>query len=271
MKIKLTWQKTNDCLEFDAINENLVDWFVKICYNKNTKFQLADMITDVPLRAISSEGVIAELNDAIDIINPYMLKFKQAPFEKPTDWNNQFQLNKLHKDWANTRKVLPNLPKMLYKTNKLLFDKYNQCNCHIHLLENSFVYDFRDNENHWRIDNPFKDEFFDWHVCHLSLPYPGHGREAFEKFRNYDEDVYGSDLDNWNNVDSYVNINLVRPYRLHPPQEFLNWCKKYNLVPHHHLIPLGNLSEWNNSLYKARGIIRNNLKIEKNYFVLTIK
>ena len=269
MKITATWHKTNDQILFDSVNDELCQWFVQVCQSKNTKFFIADMITDVPLKARPSLQLIEEISEAIDVVNAFMKKLRLQEFAKPTDWFDQYQLNRLHKDWARSRTEIPNLPVLMYKTDKALFDAYNQTNCHIHLIENSFHYDFRDNDNHWRMDNPFKDVFVDWQICNLSIPYPGHGREAFEKFRNFDQEVNVDDLCNWDNIDSYVQINLVRPYQTTPPAEFLTWCQEKQLVPHTHTMPLANLSDWQNNLTQSRGVVTKNINIEDNYFTLT--
>ena len=269
MQITATWHKTNDQILFDSINDDLCQWFVKTCQSKNTKFFVADMITDVPLRAESSTQLIKEISDAIDLVNSFLKKLNLQVLDKPSNWFDQQQLNRLHKNWARTRTEMPNLSVLMHKTNKAVFDAYHRTNCHIHLIENSFHYDFRDNENHWRVDNPFRDKFIDWQVCNLFMPYPGHGREAFEKFRNFDQEVYVDDLCNWDNIDSYIQINLVRPYQITPPAEFITWCQENQLVPHTHTMPLANLTDWENSLTEARGIVTKNINIEDNYFTLT--
>lgn len=268
MQITATWNKTNDQLIFESINHDLCQWFVQICQDKNTKFFVADMITDVPMRAESSLQLIKEISDAIDVVNPFMKKLRLPEFNKPNNWFDQYQLNRLHKDWARTRNEIPNLPVLMYKMDKAIFDAYNQTNCHIHLIENSFHYDFRSNSDAWRVENPFKDTFVDWQVCNLFMPYPGHGRHAFEKFRNFDQEVELDDLCNWDNIDSYVQVNLVRPYQLTPPAEFLIWCKQHNLVPHGNHLPLANLKDWETGLTEARGIVTKNIDIEDNYFTL---
>lgn len=270
MKIKLQWSKTQDYLIFDCINEDIAEWFINSCNNLNTQFNIANMITDIPTRSMDSEVLISEINSAIDLVNEFMPKIKQSPLKKPNNWYDQKQLNQLHKDWARTRIASPTLPPALFKINPKLFDAYNISNCHIHLIESSFKYCFRDNENHWRLSNPFCNKFYDWQVCHLYLPYPGHGRHAFEKFINFDNDVFVDDLCNWDNIDSCVGIDLVKPYKLEPPNEFLSWCQQYDIIPHTDTIPVANLEDWPNNLTIARELFTKNNKITDNYFKLKI-
>jgi len=121
------------------------------------------------------------------------------------------------------------------------------------------------------LDNPFKDDFFEWEESNLYLLYPGHGRYAFEKFVNMDdaEDILLDNV-NWDNVDSYLGIHLKRPYKSEPPKEFLDWCKEKKLIPHTRTIPLANVADWKNNLAKARQIVAENVKIHNNYFYLDL-
>lgn len=270
MIIKIQWTETSDQLFFDVINEEITSWFIEKCKESNTKFNIGDMITDVPVRAGDTEKFISEISTAIDLVNNFLPKINQPILAKPDNWYDQQQLNQLHKDWSRSRKAVPNLPPMLYKLDKKLFDAYNISNCHIHLIEDSFKYRYRDNLNHWRRANPYKDVTFEWHSCHLFLPYPGHGRHAFEKFENLDNDVFVDDLCNWDNVDSCLGMNLSRPYKITPPIEFLEWCDQYQLIPHNHIIPLGNLVNWKDNLTTARGLVIKNNTIPNNYFVIDI-
>jgi hypothetical protein len=271
MQLKLTWNATQDFLLFDIINQDLAAWFVE---QTNTvgvnRYELGDQIIDLFNKKTDADQLIQEEIAYVDTVNEILAKLKLPQFTKPTNWHDQHQLNRLHKDWGNTRKQLPKLTELLYKIDKKYYQAYQEMNCHIHLIESAFQYDFRDN-THWRVDNPFKDTFFDWQVCHLYLKYPGHGRHAFEKFRNFDEqeDIYEDDV-NWTNIDSFLGMNLVRPYHLEPPTEFLDWCKTFNMVPHERTIPLANLTDWPNTLKDARQVVSQNVKITDNYFCLEI-
>lgn len=271
MKISITWDKTKDSLMFNCINEELAQWFVKTAQDLGNNFSTADMVTDVPIRATNTDTLISEITHDINLVNEFMPKIRQDIFEKPMNWYDQAQLNKLHKAWSRSRVNVPLLPQSLHKFNKQLFDAYHEMNCHIHLIEQSFHYTFRDNENHWRVPNPFANTMYDWQVCHLSIVYPGHGREAFEKFLNFDNEVFLDDMCNWDNIDSCVQVQLKRPYKLEPPQEFLDWCKQHgNIVPHTSTLPLANLEDWENNLTNARGTVIKNNNIPGNYFSLDI-
>jgi hypothetical protein len=190
MKIKITWDKTKDSLMFVCINEELAQWFVKTAQNLGNNFNTSDMATDLPRHTNKTDALISEISKDIDLINEFMLRIKHDKLDVPDNWHDQSQLNRLHKSCARSRVNIPNLPEFLYRSSKQLFDAYQRANCHIHLIEQSFHYTYRDNKNHWRVPNPFVNTMHDWQVCHLSIMYPGHGREAFEKFKNNDTDVF---------------------------------------------------------------------------------
>jgi hypothetical protein len=270
MKIKLCWSLTGDYLLFNVINKDIAEWFIDTSQQLGNNYLIGDMVTDLPHRHQDTEKLIKEISDDVDKINNFIVKtIKQSPINKPTDWCNQIQLNALHKDWASTRQKWPKLTELLYKIDPTLFDSYHRMNCHIHLIEHSFEYVFRDS-SHWRVDNPFNKNVYDWEECHLSIKYPGHGRHAFEKFENLDEDLENIETDNvnWDNIDPAINIKLRRPYKLTPPPEFLSWCEANHLLPHTSNIPLGNLVDWHSDLTNARHLFIKNNKIPKNYFSL---
>jgi len=267
----MTWNQTNDSLFFDIINQDLAIWFIEQSnlLGKN-RYALGDQTIDAILQATETGQLINEEIEYINTVNSILTKFKLPALKFPTDWYNQSQLNQLHKDWADTRYAIPNLTELLYKIDKKFFEAYQEMNCHIHLIEKSFRYKFRDN-THWRTDNPFKDNVYDWEMCHLYLEYPGHGRAAFEKYQWLDDDdnMY-TDNNNWDNIDSYLGMELGRPYKTAPPDDFLRWCKEKNLVPHGYTLPLANLTDWRNTLTSARKTVTENVKINDNYFSLKI-
>jgi hypothetical protein len=270
MKIQLTWALTNDMLLFDVINQDLATWFVQTSQQLGNQYGPGDQVIDAILKKSNTNKLIREEIDYIETVNKQLSLLKMPVFDLPSNWYDQRQLNKLHKDWAETRQKWPKLSDLFYKIDKKLFEAYQEMNCHIHLIEDSFFYRFRD-PTQWRVDNPFKDSIYDWEVSHLYIIYPGHGREAFEKFRNMDtcDDIYRDNV-NWDNIDSAVEIKLVRPYKETPPQEFLDWCKEKKLTPHTKTLPLANLANWENDLTMARQITTENIKIPNNNFSLTI-
>lgn len=270
MKIQLTWKSTNDILLFDVINQDLAVWFVRSSQELGNRYSIGDQVIDTIRQGADINRLIQEEIDYVETVNKQLTLLKMPIFTLPSNWYDQRQLNKLHKDWGETRLKWPKLTELFYKIDKKIFEAYQEMNCHIHLIENSFLYRFRD-PTHWRVNNPLKNNNYDWEVCHLYINYPGHGREAFEKFRNMDtHDDIDRDNVNWDNIDGSIGINLVRPYKETPPQEFLDWCKEKNLVPHTNTLPLANLVNWKHDLTIARQIITKNVIIQDNYFSLEI-
>ncbi len=270
MRIQLTWKSTDDTLLFDVINQDLASWFVQTSQQLGNCFSLGDQVIDILSAKPSANKLIQEEINYIETVNKQLTLLKMPIFDLPSNWYDQRQLNKLHKDWGDTRLKWPKLTELFYKIDKKIFEAYQEMNCHIHLIENSFEYQFRD-PIHWRVNNPFKDTSYNWEVCHLFLTYPGHGREAFEKFSHMDtyDDIYRDNV-NWDNIDSAIGIKLGRPYKETPPQEFLDWCKEKKLTPHTRTLPLANLVNWENDLTMARQITTENIKIPNNNFSLTI-
>jgi hypothetical protein len=270
MKIKATWSKTGHELFFDSINADLAHWFVSTSQKLGNRYSIGDMPIDLLRNLNDTDQLIKEEIDFVTAVNDQLRKSRMPTFTLPENWYDQKHLNQLHKSWSRTRQVWPKLTELLYKIDKKLFEAYQEMNCHIHLIEESFEYRLRDSSN-WRVENPFQQEFFSWEVSHLYLRYPGHGRYAFEKFKNLDEDEdIGIDNVNWSNIDGYIGIKLIRPYKSNPPTEFLSWCQEKNLVPHGDTLPLANLSNWQTELTKSRQIMTENVKIQGNYLSLEL-
>ena len=271
MQIKLTWKKTNDIVLFDVINEDVAQWFVA-CGNDlgSNRYSLGDQIIDQLRSADSTINLIKEEKEYISMVNQGLSSLKMPLIKEPENYFDQKNLNTLHKDWAETREKWPKLTELFFKIDRNLYEAYQEMNCHIHQIERSFEYRFRDN-THWRTDNPFKYKRYDWEVCHLFIEYPGHGRHEFEKFQWMDtDDDMARDNCNWDNIDSFIGINLVRPYHIDPPKEFLIWCEKENLVPWDYTLPLANVTNWRENLTKARQVFTENVTMKENYFTLEI-
>ena len=271
VKLKLSWDQTKDSVLFDIINHDVACWFVEqSLMHGNNRYELGDQIVDQLRRSHNSLSLIDEEIEYINTVNTVLKKLKIPQFTMPTDWFDQQQLNKLHKEWALTRYSIPNLSQLLYKLDRKYFEAYQEMNCHIHFIENSFRYSFRD-LTHWRVNNPFQNTYYPWQVCHLYIEYPGHGRNAFEQFENYDDgEDWDQDSINWDNIDALLGMNLVRPYSIEPPKQFVEWCQQKKLVPHRSTIPLGNVTNWQNQLASARKIFTENVIIQNNYFSLEI-
>lgn len=269
MQLKLVWNDTEDSLIFDVVNEQLTQWFVQTSNTLGSnEYTVGTQIVDELSKPLDTEKLIQEEIDYITKVNVYLRRLKMPEFIFPTSWYSQSELNRLHKDWAEHRLKWPKMSEVFYKIDPELFGAYQEMNCHIHFIEKSFRYKFRD-EKYWRTDNPFKKQSYQWAVSNLYLTYPGHGRFAFEKFENLDtdNDMWRDDC-NWDNIDPFLEMNLVRPYNTNPPTEFLEWCKANNLVPHGSSIPLANLHDWKNTLTQARQVATKNVKIPNNSFSL---
>jgi hypothetical protein len=271
MKIKLKWHQTSDELLFDIINQDIAVWFVEQCQQLGeNKYSLGNQAVDMLSQSSNTEKLIKKQKECIAKVNQTLALLKMPLFKEPENYYDQHQLNHLHKDWAVTRKQWPKLPELFYKMDPELFDAYQGINGHIHFIERSFKYKFRDPGN-WRAQNPFKSNFYDWESSHLYISYPGSGRCAIEKFQCMDtgEDME-RDNNNWDNVDAFIGMQLNRPYKMSPPPEFLAWCQEKNLVPSNNNIPLANLTNWKENLTNARQIVAKNVTIQNNYFSLHI-
>lgn len=270
MQFKITWSRTQDYILFDSLNDDLVEWFIVTNHKQNSKYQLADQVIDILMRSADTNTIIQEEQAYMHKVNEALKKLRLPIIREPTDWFDQQQLNRLHADWSETRFNMPKLSELFYHMDPDLYRAYQEMNCHIHLIERSFDYSFRAIQ-YWSLPNPFQHKWFEWQNSHLRMTYPGHGRQAFEQFEWMDdnEDMLRG-MNNWGNLDSFVDITLRRPYRMQPPEEFVAWCQQHDILPNHYHIPLANVHDWRNRLTEARHTLAKNVKLEENYFSLDI-
>jgi hypothetical protein len=138
MKIQLTWTATNDILLFDVINNDLAHWFVQTSQQLGNSYKVGDQVIDTLRRYLDTNKLIQEEIAYIETVNTQLTRLKMPIFDMPSNWYDQQQLNKLHKDWGETRLKWPKLTELFYKIDKKIFEAYQEMNCHIHLIEDSF-------------------------------------------------------------------------------------------------------------------------------------
>jgi len=164
--------------------------------------------------------------------------------------------------------VNPGLETVLFHMNREAFDQFHSLNRLIHTIENSFRYELRD-KLAWRVPNPFPAEMFDTGVFNVSILYVDHGRNAMEKFKNFDLDPNDHELSAWQYIGASLEINLVRPYKDLKPQEFVEYCWRHNIKAQPDRLPFGNLVNCVETLAHARKVMSTNYHLSDNF--LTIK
>ena len=266
MNFRLYWSSTGDSFDVESANDDLCAWVIDRCNEFDSKF--TSDIYKQDRHFVPADNVIKDINQKLQNINGTLLKLKIQQLDVPTSFYNQFELNKLHKDWISVLHAYPKIENLLYKIDAALFDDFHSINRLIHQLETSFSYTLR-SLTPWREPNPFYAQLITPGVYNLALTYPDHGRNSYEKWVNFEEDPNDEELSQWKNIGSILTINLVRPYQIEYPPAYLKYCEKHNVTPSYMYLPLGNLADIYNTLGTVREIMNRNLKQADNYLRIT--
>lgn len=263
---RFSWTQTGDSFDVEPVHEDLSSWFVEQCDIHGNEFSTGVYDTDYVTQSV--EHTIERAKQALHSTNTVLQKFKFPTLNEP-DWYDQQQLNSLHKSWINTMQVNPGLETVLFHMNRDAFDKFHELNRLIHVIENSFRYELR-NSLAWRLPNPFPAEQFDTGVFNVSILYVDHGRNAMEKFKNFDLDPNDNELSPWRYIGGSLEINLARPYKELKPQEFVEYCWRHNIKPQPDRLPFGNLVNCAETLAHARKVMSTNYQIADNFLTIEI-
>lgn len=263
---RFTWTKTGDHFDVEPIHQDLSAWFVEQCNIQSNKFCTGVYETDYNTPGIDT--IIQKARHALATTNSVLNKFKFEPLAEP-NWFDQQELNSLHKAWINILQTHAGFETVLFHMNKPAYDQFHELNRLIHVIENSFRYELR-TPNTWRVSNPFPAEMFDTGVFNVSILYVDHGRNAMEKFKNFDTNPNDHELSAWRYIGASLEINLVRPYRDLKPQEFVEYCWKHNIKAQPDRLPFGNLVNCSETLALARKIMTHNHQLADNFLTIEI-
>lgn len=263
---RFKWIKTGDYFDVEPVHPALSLWYAQQCDINSNTFSTGVYDTDYQTSLINTS--IIQAQQALSSVNTVLSKFNFTLLPEP-DWYDQQQLNKLHKSWINTIQQNPGLETVLFHMNRQVFDQFHELNRLIHAIENSFRYELR-TRIPWRVSNPFPAEQFDTGVFNVSILYVDHGRNAMEKFKNFDQDPNDHELSPWRFIGGSLEINLVRPYKDLKSQEFVEYCWHNNIKAQPDRLPFGNLVNCVETLAHARKVMSQNHQLTDNFLSIEI-
>jgi len=288
----LKFNSTNDCIPFEVIqNHQLFEYFVA-----KTNVDNENQFFNNYLLANKVNTLVPELKLNLDTINELMVilginSLECASF--PEGFLNQDYLNRLHADWVFSQENKVDINELRVSKNKStatignqlhemypdeirvirlaelfaklgVVDKYERINMGIHELESSFdnktaIFDAPGKYNIF--DNPFKDSIITNNsITNFNFGYTYLGRQRYDKFINFDNDLKYQDHYNFEQLEFSFNINLSKPQTVPFNIEFLEWCNKHNITPIGQQIPIGNILDLDKNLTLYREILYRNSK-----------
>lgn len=296
MKIKVIFDKSGDEIEFEAVNHDLVEYYVEALNSSNlNRFHAFDNITTIKDKILNVHNSLIASDR---ILRQVDLKGFIVP-DNLGDYVDQRLLNFLHADWASrfnevidvrknlnhnessVREIAENLfhslPDELLK-NKLgpilgiikKYDEYGLLNINIHALEDMFNQCKFQTENYIQLDNTFdKNKILSNSAMNLKFSFRHLGRTLYNKFLRGDDQLEFKDENNYNELLGFIEINFERYQTMPFSQEYLDWCSKNNRTPLGQNLNIGYLTDLDTKLYDYRLILSRNV-IDNNFFTLQI-
>lgn len=287
MRFDLIFQQSGDHIPFEVVyNHDLFLYFLEQVNSKSENSFYADPAT------VSDIGwAIKSVLDSIVQINPVLLELINKQFDLPNDelgFLNQDYLNRIHCEWVQTQNIIINIDhlrsrsrlgeqlhhaypdeirqiKLAEAFDKLgLLKEYEEINMGIHMLESKCGANHLsfDNVDKWKLfENPYIDQMITNNDnLNFNFGYTYLGRQLYDKWLNYDDELKYQDHYNYENLEFSFNVNLNKPQTMPFSKEFIKWCTEKNVKPVGRSIPIGNIKGLQQNLHEYRMILYRNIK-----------
>lgn len=290
MKFSLTFNQTGDSIPFEVVeNQKLFEYFVDTVNTKS--INLFNVSTDI-IQNLNKKLYDIDFN--IDKTNEVFRDLTGESINKKSDildYLDQSVLNKLHADWVKTQCIQVNVDTLrhsndintarlgellhhatpddirvlsvadaLAKLNCLYY--YEEINLSVHRLETILKNNIEfSSVDKWKIfDNPFVNSMITNNGgCNFGFGYTYLGRQNYDKFLNFDDDLSCDDFYNFETLEFSFTVNLGKQQTIPFSKEFLQWSKNNNVKPVGLQVPIGNIVDLNKNLHEYRKILYKNI------------
>jgi hypothetical protein len=263
MLIKLIWETSGDELRFHPVFPDLLTYYIDQLNKKNCNSFSCCYSEFHP-------DLISKLKANLHAISLYSSKIPMMITEWNGDLYDQFYLNRLHREWVNTGLKYPNLPLLLRALNNADED-FRDINNNLHKLESSFFYEFKNyDKDPFQIPNNFGLDILSFSTANLMLGFDNLGRSSWEKYKNWDNNAMDTDTNNFEMLSGLIQLTLTRPSSDKAPEEYMSWCRQFNVPVVGKSICLGNLIDLETRLTDYRKILVRNNNEQRNKFFFEI-
>jgi len=276
MKLSLVFNESGDSIEFDAIQPDVVEFYVDWLDSSSTNnFTVRTKQTE-PLTSYDRSELRKYLSELAPRLKDEFGIHCFDDIDLSTDWFNQEKLNRIHECYVKSCQpgIEPNINFELSKTPKDLY-KFLTLNQGVHWSEKRWAARFM-NTVHQPPDyvlppaNPFKHDITTFNICNLSILYCGLGRQTFDKWRWWDDNIDDIDTRNFEELYGEIDLSLDRPRVVLPSPEYVEYCADHNVVAYGTHVGLGNLIALPERLGMYREVMHDNLIETQNTVRLEI-
>jgi hypothetical protein len=290
MKFSLVFDNSGDCLPFEVVaNHELFEFFVD---QINQKQQNSFSNNQTLFGELDKK--ITHLHWAISKTNEILYNLIGKSFDQHTDlekYLDQNFLNKTHSDWVFSQYSEVDIDALRYSTNsnqarlgnqlhELYPDEirvvktspameklgyiypYEEVNLGVHRLETAFN---KQNlefsaDNKWEVfDNPFIDSIIsNNNVTNLTFGYTYVGRQYYNKFEFFDDNLTYSDHYNYEQLEFSFQLNLQKPQTIPYSQEAIAWANTHAVPLITDQLPIANIMNISENLFEYRKVLFRN-------------
>jgi len=264
MKFSLVFNESGDSIEFDAIQPDVVEFYVNWLDSSGTNnFVIRPKQTE-PLTSYDRSELRQYFAELVPRLRDEYGISCFDDIDLTTDWFNQDKLNRIHECYV--KMCLLHDPNINYEFSKTPEDMYKllTLNQGVHWSEKRWMARFM-NVIHQAPDfvlppaNPFKHDITTFDLCNLSIMYGGLGRQTFDKWQCWDDNINDVDTRNFEDLYGDIHLNLDRPRTMLPPPEYVEYCTDHNVVAQGTHVALGNAVDLPDRLGMYREVMHNNL------------
>ena len=139
---------------------------------------------------------------------------------------------------------------------------YEEVNMGVHRLESSFIktnLEFSADDK-WKVFlNPFQDAIISNNdVVNFSFGYTYVGRQYYNKFQHFDNDLKYQDHYNYETLEFSFQLNLQRPQTIAHSPEAVAWAEKNNIPLITEQLPIANIPNLIENLFEYRKLLYRN-------------
>ncbi len=290
MRFQLVFENTGDFIPFEVVsNHELFEFFVD---QANQKHQNSFSNNKVLFNELDKK--ITHLHWAISKTNEVLYYVIGYSFDQHTDleqYLDQNFLNKTHSDWVFSQYSDIDIDALRYNTNsnqaklgnqlhELYPDAirviktapamrqlgyiypYEEVNLGVHGIETAFSkhqLEFSSDDK-WNVfDNPFTDSMVsNNNVTNFSFGYTYVGRQYYNKFEFFDDNLTYSDHYNFEQLEFSFQLNLQKPQTIPYSKEATAWADTHGVPLITDQLPIANTVGISENLFEYRKILFRN-------------
>ena len=289
MKFQIVFENSGDSIPFSAVyNYDLLEYFINYVNSVSENRFLCHEFASKASRLI--DGVKKNFGKTNEILPKLIDQVFKLPV-RDVEYLNQDFLNRSHWHWVKTQAVDLDLDQMRFSKNKDLseigaclhdmypdeiriiklaeamiklgyIDAYEEVNMSSHRLEKYLFnrLEFVADNRYAVFDNPFVNTMTtNQDIVNFYFGYTYVGRQTYDKFACYDTNLEYDDHYNYEQLELTFHMNLEKPQTIPFSKEFVTWCNRHNIKPVGTQIPIGNIDDLEENLFKFRSMTWHNL------------